>query len=197
MRQKQILALGFAGCILSGAGIGMTMASFSGQEKAVLTDTAGQVQLDICRMDSGEKYAGDRITGILPGETLYQEPAVVLDGESPDVYIRVELTFGGVLESSGDENEEERKERTDRIRELREGIGFCSGWLEGEDGFYYYQQKVVHGSIVPVYDRITIPENWDNEIAEKTFTIGLSAEAVRADCLEPWIGGGGEILQWD
>lgn len=197
MRQKQILALGFAGCILSGAGIGLTMASFSGQEKAVLTDAAGQVQLDICRMDSGEKYAGDRITGILPGETLYQEPAVVLDGESPDVYIRVGLAFGGILEGAGDENEEQKNARMTRIRELKEGIGFCSGWLEGEDGFYYYQQKVMHGSIVPVYDRITIPENWDNEIAEKTFTIELSAEAVRADCLEPWIGGGGEILQWD
>lgn len=198
MRQRQILALGLTGCILSGTGIGLTMACFSGREKAVVTDAVGQVQLDICMLDSGEEYIGDRVTGILPGETVYREPAVVLDGKSPDAYIRVGLTFGGVLEGPGDEDGEEQKERMARIRELQGGISFCDGWLEGEDGFYYYQKKVLHGSIVPVYDQITIPENWDNEIAEKTFTIELSAEAVRADCLEPWIEAeSDEILRWD
>lgn len=198
MRQGKVLMLGLAGCILTGAGIGFTMLYFSGQEKAVSKELAGQVQLEIRMLDSGAEYTEDCVTGILPGETIARKPAVILDGESPDAYLRVKLTFGGVLGSSVDENEEERKERTDRIRELEEGIGFCGGWLEGDDGFYYYQKKAAHGSIIPVYDHITIPGNWDNEIAEKTFTIELYAEAVRADCLEPWLEASGDgILSWD
>lgn len=198
MRQRQILALGLAGCILSGVGISLTFAYFFGQEKAVSADAVGKVQLEVCMLESGEEYAEDRVTGILPGQTIDRRPAVILDGESPDAYIRVRIEFGGVLEKTGSESEEEQEERVARIRDLRDGIDFCDGWLEGEDGFYYYQKKVIHSSIVPVYDGVTIPESWDNEIAEKTFTIELSAEAVRADCLDPWMENGNEeILSWD
>lgn len=198
MRKKEIFALGLAGCILSGAGISLTFVYFSGQEKAVSADAAEKIQLEVCMLESGEEYAEDRVTGILPGQTVERKPAVILDGEAPDVYIRVRIEFGGVLEKTGSESEEEQEERAARIRDLRDGIDFCGGWLEGEDGFYYYQKKVVPGSIVPVYDGVKIPESWDNEIAEKTFTIELSAEAVRADCLEPWMEeDADEILAWD
>lgn len=198
MRQKQILAVGMAGCILSGLGIGMTLAYFSESEKAVSTDAAGEIRLDICMMGSGEEWDKDLPGGILPGQTIEREPAVILDGESPDAYIRVRLSFGGILEESESESEEEQEERMARIQELLGGIAFCDGWLDGEDGYYYYQKKVMHGSIVPVYSRITVPENWDNEIAEKIFTVELSAEAIRADCLEPWMKDGTEeIRSWD
>lgn len=197
MRKRQIFALGLVGCILSGAGISLTFVCFSEQEKAVSADAAEEIQLEVCMLESGEEYKEDRVTGILPGQTIDRRPAVILDGESPDAYIRVRIEFGGVLEKTGSESEKEQEELAARIRDLRDGIDFCGGWLEGEDGFYYYQKKAAHGSIVPVYDGVTIPENWDNEIAEKTFTIELSAEAVRADCLEPWIEEGTEIRSWD
>lgn len=196
MKKQRILLTGLAGCILTGAGLGLTFVLFAGQEQAVSADAMGQVQIDICRMDSGEEYTADCVNGVLPGETIDRATAVILDGESPEAYIRVRLDFGGILGEipSAEKGEKQRE----WIRELRDGIDFCGGWLEGEDGFYYYQEKVAPGSIIPVYQRITIPENWDNEIAEKAFTIELSAEAVQADCLEPWLAGGTEeILRWN
>lgn len=197
MSRKRILISGMIGCILSAAGLGLTVFIFFGEERAVSAKVTEQVRLDICLMGE-EEYEKAQVTELLPGQTIEREPVIVVDGESPDVYIRVWLSFGGILGEAEEESGEERRERLARIRELEDGIDFCEGWLEGEDGFYYYQEKVEHGSLVPVYDRIAVPEKWDNRIANKTFTIELSAEAVRADRLEPWLPAGGEkILSWD
>ena len=43
----------------------------------------------------------------------------------------------------------------------------------------------------------TIPENWENDIAEKVFTIELTAEAVRSEHLEPWLLDGQAVLSWE
>lgn len=203
MRIERVLLIGFSGCILSMAGIALSLAHFAGQEEAVSTELAEQIRLDICLLDSENIYEAERITGLLPGEVIERKPAVILDGTSPDAYIRVKLEFGGSLKEPDQrekEAEEERDERIERIREIQDGIRFCDGWLEGDDGFYYYQGKVVRGSIIPVYEQIVIPKNWDNRMAEQVFTIELSAEAVRADALEPWLltrGEEEEIRGWD
>lgn len=193
MKIERVLALGIAGCVLSASGIVLSLAHFAGQEAAVNAELTEQIQLDICLLDSGDAYEEERLTGLLPGTVIERKAAVILDGTSPDAYIRVGLKFGGSLD-------EEKSERAERMRELQNGIRFCDGWSEGYDGFYYYQKRVVHGSVIPVYDQIVIPENWDNHMADQVFTIELSAEAVRADALEPWLlekGKEAEIRNWD
>lgn len=199
MKVERVLTVGLAGCVLSAAGIVLSLAHFAGQEETVNAELAEQIQLDICLLDSEDAYETERITGLLPGAVVERKTAVILDGTSPDAYIRVRLEFGGSLEEP-DAEDEMKEEQKERIRELQNGIRFCDGWSEGDDGFYYYQERVVHGSIIPVYERIVIPENWDNHMAEQVFTIELSAEAVRADALEPWFlerGEEAEIRNWD
>lgn len=199
MKVERVLTVGLAGCVLSAAGIVLSLAHFAGQEETVNAELAEQIQLDICLLDSEDAYETERITGLLPGAVVERKTAVILDGTSPDAYIRVRLEFGGSLEEP-DAEDETKEEQKERIRELQNGIRFCDGWSEGDDGFYYYQERVVHGSIIPVYERIVIPENWDNHMAEQVFTIELSAEAVRADALEPWFlerGEEVEIRNWD
>ena len=100
--------------------------------------------------------------------------------------IRVSLEFGGILGDFPEESEEEEHDRLERIQELCAGIRFCDGWVEGEDGYYYYQEAVAPGSIVQICEQVTIPEGWDNEIAEKLFTIEVSAEAIHLDGREAW-----------
>ncbi|HBN57039.1 MAG TPA: hypothetical protein DD414_09715 [Lachnospiraceae bacterium] len=196
MTRKRIFALGLAGCILSAGGIGVTAVSFMRQEEEAVAVLAEPVQLELCLLTSGERYEEDQVTGILPGESVKREPAVILDADSPEAYIRVRFAFGGILGPDEDESESEREERLEKIRQLQDGIRLCRGWIMGEDDTCYYKERVAPGSIIPVYDQVTIPEDWDNHIAEKIFTIVLSAEAVRADSLDPWMGEGEAFYFW-
>ncbi len=196
MTKRRIFALGLAGCILSAAGFSFTALCFLWQKKETVAVLAEPVQLELCLLTSGEQYEEDRVTGVLPGESVEREPAVMLDADSPEAYIRVRFAFGGILAGAEDESESEREERLEKICQLKDGIRLCRGWIMGEDDTYYYKERVTPGSIVPVYDQVTIPENWDNRIAEKIFTIVLSAEAARADSLDPWMGEGEAFYFW-
>lgn len=197
MRRK-ILAAGMFGCFALMSGVGGTVFWFVKQNASVSAALIEEepIRLEMCFWHSGEHFTEDPVTGLLPGETVGRDPAVILDGTSPEAYIRVRISFGGILEGAPSESQEERRERLERIRDLWGQIHFCEGWLEGEDGCVYYQEKVPPGSIIPVYEQVGIPENWDNEIAEQTFTIELSAEAVRSDHLDPWLPEGQAIRSW-
>lgn len=200
MKKRKILMTGMLGCALLTAGIGLTMLHFLKEQEAVSVSSMEPVQLELCLLHTEYTEAScgtEQVTGLLPGESTVWKPAVILDGTSPEAYIRVRLEFGGILEGTLEESEDEAAARALRIRELQDGIRFCDGWLEGEDGYYYYQEKVTPGSMIMIYDRVTIPENWDNNIAEQVFTIELSAEAVRWEQLNPWLQKEQEILNWE
>ncbi|MBQ1608018.1 MAG: hypothetical protein II092_04045, partial [Lachnospiraceae bacterium] len=36
-----------------------------------------------------------------------------------------------------------------------------------------------------LFDKVTIPETWGNEVADLTFTIDIHAEAIQADSFKP------------
>ncbi len=196
MTKKKALAAGLLGCAALILGIGWTIFLFVEERETVSAASMEPVQLEVCFLGSEEEYEGEQITGLLPGETVVRGPAVILDGTSPEAYIRIQLTFGGSLEEPPEESEEERRERQEKIQELKSGIRFSDGWVEGETEFWYYQKKVSPGSVIPVYEEVTIPKSWNNDIAEKIFTIEVSAEAVRSDHLEPWLRKE-EIKSWE
>lgn len=186
MRRKQILAAGILGCCMLTVGILMTVICFWKEQKTVSAVFTEPIQLELRLLHSDEPGTREQVTGLFPGESMVWKPAVILDGTSPEACIRVRLEFGGILESSQEESKEEESERLARIQELCDGICFCDGWIDGADGYYYYQETVTPGSIVQICEQVTIPENWDNEIAEKLFTIEVSAEAIRAENRESW-----------
>lgn len=189
MRRKQILAAGILGCCMLTVGILLTVICFWKEQETVSAAFTEPIQLELCLLHSDESGTREQVTGLFPGESMVWKPAVILDGTSPEACIRVSLEFGGILESSPEESEEEESGRLARIRELCDGICFCDGWIDGADGYYYYQEAVTPGSIVQICERVTIPENWDNEIAEKLFTIEVSAEAIRSENRESWPNG--------
>lgn len=197
MSRKQIFAAGVLGCLAMAVGIVLSVLYFRKEQETVSAVHLAPVHLELCLLNSEEGYEAEQVTGLLPGESSVWEPAVILDGTSPDAYIRIRLEFGGIFEEQPGEDEEKSAERRQKIQELCGGIWFCDGWLEGENNYYYYQDKVSAGNIVPVCSQVTIPDEWDNDVAEKTFTIEVSAEAVRSDWLESWIGKDQEIRSWE
>lgn len=186
MRKRQILAAGLFGCFALTAGILLTVVWFVKEQKTISAAFMEPVQLELCLLHSDQPGTKEQVTGLLPGESLDWKPAVILNGTSPGACIRVSLEFGGILGDFPEESEEEEHDRLERIQELCARIRFCDGWVEGEDGYYYYQEAVAPGSIVQICDQVTIPEDWDNEIAEKLFTIEVSAEAIHLDGREAW-----------
>lgn len=186
MRKRQILAAGLFGCLALIAGILLTVVWFVKEQKTISAAFMEPVQLELCLLHSDQPGTKEQVTGLLPGESLDWKPAVILNGTSPGACIRVSLEFGGILGDFPEESEEEEHDRLERIQELCAGIRFCDGWVEGEDGYYYYQEAVAPGSIVQICEQVTIPEGWDNEIAEKLFTIEVSAEAIHLDGREAW-----------
>lgn len=184
--KKRAVLLGFLGCILAAVGVIGTMVLFIRKEQVVNTISAGPVKLTITEPEKAGGYDGNLTEGLLPGQALGKVPVIVLEENSEEAYIRVRVDYGGILAESGDETEEERGERLQRIEELEAGIAFSDGWIKGTDGFYYYQKKAAPGSETTLFTQVTIPKSWGNEIAEQTFSIDLTAEAVPADYFDPW-----------
>lgn len=186
MRKRQILAAGVLGCFVLTGGILLSIIWFVNEQRAVSAVLTEPVHLDLCLLNPDRPGTREQVTGLLPGESMVWKPAVILDGTSPEACIRIRMDFGGILETFSGESEEETDSRLARIRELCAGIRFCDGWTEGEDGYYYYQEPVTPGSVIQICDQVTIPESWDNEIAEKMFTIEVSAEAIHSESQYQW-----------
>lgn len=178
--------LGFAGCMLALASAAGTLISFMSQNEGEMREVVslGTVNLRIEEPKFSRQYDGKLVRGLLPGQAVEKDPVIVLEPNSKEAYIRVRIEFGGAL--AADENNKEEQERREKALELEEGIKFSEGWLEGQDDFYYYQEKVLPGSRIPFFTEVTIPESWGNEISEQAFSIDLTAEAVLADHFDPW-----------
>lgn len=164
--KRRAVLFGYFGCILAAVGVIGTMVLFIRKEQMVNTICAGPVKLTIAEREKAS--------------------VIVLERNSEEAYIRVRMDYGGILAESGDETEEERRERLQRIEELEAGIAFSDEWIKGTDGFYYYQKKAAPGSETILFTQVTVPEEWGNEITGQTFSIDLAAEAVPADYFDPW-----------
>jgi len=54
-------------------------------------------------------------------------------------------------------------------------------WIDGEDGYYYYNGVASAGDSIDFVTAVTIPTEMTNEYANKTFNINISVEAIQED----------------
>ena len=102
---------------------------------------------------------------------------------SADAYLRASITLGDNLSEQ-------------QAAELLEGIVINDGWVLAEDGYYYYQSVVKEGESAVLFNEVTIPAAWGNEVADMTITIDVAAEAIQADNFEPEMADG-VIVGWN
>ena len=174
------MGLSIAAASLAGVlAMGATLAYFTDKDSASNVFTMGKVGIDLVEdtkegepveiTDSGIHYGG-----IVPGDEVSKIANVVVDSDSEDAYIRVMVT----ADSGSKELSAYMTELTDQIRNT---VAEDEKWTLKSDGYLYYSDIVSADEVINIFDTVSIPASWGNEIAGETFNVNITAYAVQAD----------------
>ena len=188
MKKKKLISLLTAVVLLGAVGVGATLAYFTDSEEKVNIVTMGHVDIEL----DEPNYEGDEnneIKDLTPGQTIVKDPTITLRDGSADAYVRA------TLEVTGYENITDAEGNIVVIDEL--DIHLMDGWyLNEEDGYYYYNERLTEGDQAVLFDYVVIPVTWGNEVSGCSFKIIVSAEAIQADNFEPVRNENGNITAW-
>lgn len=171
MKNKKLISMIVAVALIAVIGVGATLAYFTDKADTTNVITMGHVDIEL----DEPNYEGDEnneVKDITPGETIVKDPTIEVQTGSADAFIRATLTLEGLTE--------------EQAAELMDGIEINDGWYYNEtDGYYYYNTKLSAGEKATLFDEVTVPESWGNEVADLSFKIIVNAEAIQADNFEP------------
>jgi len=182
MSKKKLLTMVLALVLIGAVGVGATLAYFTDNDSATNVVTMGHVDIEL--KEDAWKYDKDGISGVTPGQVIPKDPTITLVGDSLDAYVRIKLEVTGF---EGLNNAETYKE--DVLKDLVLG----EGWTKVGDYFYYgpkltgddpLTEDVAENATTALFESVTIPYEWTNDVANATFNILVSAEAIQADNLE-------------
>lgn len=174
------MGLSIAAASLAGVlAMGATLAYFTDKDSASNVFTMGKVGIDLVEdTNEGESVeitdSGIHYGGIVPGDEVSKIANVVVDSDSEDAYIRVMVT----ADSGSKELSAYMTELTDQIRNT---VAEDEKWTLKPDGYLYYSDIVSADEIINIFDTVSIPASWGNEIAGETFNVNITAYAVQAD----------------
>lgn len=149
---KQLITLMLATALILGVGAGVTHAYLTADDGMVNRLCASEVEISV-----RENFEPPKI--LRPGVKIKKTPQVVSSSDT-DCYVRMSVHF-----SDG------------QAEELCEPLSVCEGWQAGNDGYYYWQEKVAPGQVTaPLFEMVQIRSD-----AEKIlpFDILVYAEAVQ------------------
>lgn len=196
MNKSKIMVTLAAAAIVATLGVGSTLAYFTDNAKSDNQITMGKVDISLAEplfgRDTDNTY---KMGQVHPGQKIDKDPTVTVAADSLESYIRVKIDVTGL----------------DKILIKNESVDYTpalidtflangktmseNGWFY-TDGYYYYNKSVAPGGQVEVFDQFRIPEKWGNEIADKTFHINVTAEAIQAADFTPRTDGSGNITGW-
>lgn len=168
--------------------VGATLAFFTDTDTKQNVFTLGKVSGTLTedgstdgkkREDGGRDY-----TSITPGKTLSKVPVITLDSNSQKAYARMKIEYTGLTAA--------------QITEFQQGITLNSGWALGTDGYFYYNTVLNPGDTATIFNTVTIPATWGNEMAEKSFSMNLKAELIQSDNFDGQLtkDANGNIVSW-
>lgn len=181
MNKKKLLTMVLALVLIGAVGVGATLAYFTDNDSATNVVTMGHVNIELTEEEW--TYGEEGITGVTPGQEIEKDPTITLVGDSLDAYVRIKLEVTGF---DGVENADAYK------AEILEDLVLGEGWTKVGDYFYYgpklteddpLTEDVAENSTTALFESVTIPYEWTNDVANATFNILVSAEAIQADNL--------------
>lgn len=172
-RKRKIALITTAVALLAVFMIGGTLAVFTDRGEATNVVTFGQVDVELTEPKFEElTNHTNKVNDVYPGQTIEKDPTISVASNSSDAYIRAKISYTNQL------TKEEQAE-------LEANLTMKAGWAKSADGYYYYHDIVKPNNSVILFDTVTIPDDWDNVYAEKTFEIDIVAEAIQADNFTP------------
>lgn len=151
-----------------------TLAYYSSKTTAHNVITSGNVEIDLLEWADKEKTKPfEDLTGIMPGASVTKVPEVKnVGGAEAWIRARVEIRITG---SDKAELENQKNEKALVTFHL-----LNNGWIDGEDGYYYYEKSVKpEGLTEPIFDTVSFDAAMDNAYQNCTATVTIYAQAVQ------------------
>lgn len=186
MNKKKLIPLLSAVALVAVIGVGSTLAYFTDNDSANNVVTMGHVNIELDEPEFSAANEDNTITNVVPNQTITKDPTITVVAGSESCYLRAKIDITEL--------------NADQTADLLENTNIGEDWVLAEDGYYYYQNAVSKSDedqTVDLFDTVVIPAEWGNEVADLTFEINVSAEAVQADNFTPETDEAGVINGWN
>nr|WP_319488808.1 TasA family protein [uncultured Caproiciproducens sp.] len=181
--KKKIALIATSAIVAAALVVGGTLAYFTDKGTASNVVTMGNVRISLEEPGFGEWTDNTfTLTNVMPKDVIDKDPTITNTGDH-DAYIRCKITVKDLPQYTGENS-------TTSEQDLLAGLNIDKDWVLNPTDHYYYYQKVLKNQSdadhsVQFFTKFTVPEKWDNSFADKTFTIGIVAEAIQADNFTP------------
>lgn len=148
--------------LIASIAVGVTLAYFAANSNVAGNVTLGDpVNINITQ-------GGSTVTSLtfsddaLPGHVYDQVIGVSIPADTSDALLRAKLTISNTEGAT-----------------LNVVATTVDAWIEGDDGYYYYNGVASAGDSIDFVTAVTIPTELTNADANKTFNIDISVEAIQ------------------
>ncbi|MBO5258961.1 MAG: hypothetical protein J6B26_01105 [Agathobacter sp.] len=186
MNKKKLIPLLSAVALVAAIGVGSTLAYFTDNDAANNVVTMGHVNIELDEPEFSAENENNTIKNVVPNQTITKDPTITVVAGSESCYLRAKIEITEL--------------NAEQIADLLENTNIGEDWVLAEDGYYYYQNSVSKSNedqTVDLFDTVVIPAEWGNEVADMTFEINVTAEAIQADNFTPETDEAGVINGWN
>lgn len=178
MNRKKLWTLAASLTLTAVIGAGATLAYFTDNADTENVITMGHVDVELTEpnFNGGTE---NTITGVMAGQTITKDPTITLAEGSLDALIRVKLEITGFEEF-------ETEKGNQYVEDVIDGLNIDGTKWKKVGDYYYYASALsdeTGKNTAVLFDEVVIPTTWNNAVADKTFQINVSVEAVQAENL--------------
>lgn len=175
MKKKSLVSVLAAVCLIAVVGVGSTLAYFTDSDAATNVVTMGHVDIELDEPQFSAENENNTIENVVPNQQITKDPTITVVAGSESCYLRAAIEISDSLTA-------------EQAEALLENINVGEDWVLSEDGYFYFQNRVEKADDnqeIVLFDTVVIPETWGNEVADLTFEINITAEAIQADNFAP------------
>ena len=207
MNKKKVLAMVTALALVAVVGIGATLAYFTDKADIQNVITMGHVDINLTENKVEKDADGEYVPvgetelteevltfeDVVPGQTVPKNPTITVEEDSENCYVRATVTV---------ESQDIDKDVLDLLtKKLTDQILSTAGsnWTYNDkDGYFYYGSELKAAEKAVLFETVTIPGEWDNAVADKSFSIKIAAEAVQSKYVDDVLVKDGEkVIGWN
>lgn len=170
--KKRLAIAGVIAAVLALCALG-TLAYFTAEGRATNVITTGTVKLALTEEGEGtplENGSGMVFRGVMPGQVVSKQPIVTNTGTG-SFYARVKVDIA--IQPAPEQGETQLSSAL-----VQPGMD-AEHWVDGGDGWFYYNGTVEPGASVSPFGTVTFAPEMGNEYQNCTVTLSIQAQAVQ------------------